>query len=83
MFAEWESERTDKMSWRKPKCILSASRNSPINFSDKVTFSSPRLLISDTFDVLKITLSEAGGVIGNAHTRTELLVPDTGLHVIL
>ena len=50
---------------------------------EKTRVEYPRLLKSDTFDVLKITLSEAGGVIGNAHTRTELLVPDTGLHVIL
>ena len=50
---------------------------------EKTRVEYPRLLISDTFAVLKITLSEAGGVIGNAHTRTELLVPDTGLHVIL
>ena len=27
----------------------------------------PKILIDDRFDVLKVALSEAGGVIGNAH----------------
>ena len=39
----------------------------------------PGFLIDDTFDVLKIALSEARGVIDNAHVRMELLIPDTGL----
>ena len=39
----------------------------------------PGFLVDDTFDVLKIALSEARGVIDNAHMRMELLIPDTGL----
>ena len=41
----------------------------------------PGCLIDDTFNVLKIALFEARAVIYNAHMRTELLVPDTGLEM--
>ena len=41
----------------------------------------PEYLTDDKFNVLKISLFEARGVIYNAHMRTELLVPDTGLEM--